>query len=130
MEKMQLKANSFDFSENTYDGDLWKMFPSETKDETKYTHLKSATSNCTQEKNSFIYCKNPKGNKKAFILGDSFSESLRPFLTSNFEEIYVYKRRNLTKEDLNLIKQKNIDFIVLEVVERFSIHLDLTFPKE
>ena len=130
MEKMQLKANSFDFSENTYDGDLWKMFTSEVKDETKYPLPKNLISNCVEKANDFIYCKNPLGNKKAFILGDSFTQNLQPFLNSNFEEIYLYSRRKITKEDLDLIRQKNIDFIILEVVERFSIQLDLTFPKE
>lgn len=130
MEKMQLKANSFDFSENTYDGDLWKMFTSEVKDETKYPLPKNLISNCVEKANDFIHCKNQRGNKKAFILRDSFTQNLQPFLNSNFEEIYLYSRRNITKEDLDLIRQKNIDFIILEVVERFSIQLDLTFPKE
>ena len=73
---------------------------------------------------------NKDGNKNIFLLRDSFSIALLPYLGESFKEVAYVGRHNLTKEDLEYI-QKNSDVVVLEHVERYLPNISsLEFPKE
>ncbi len=112
-------------------GDLSKMFSTPKKDN-KTTYLLPSIqdlSKCTGEKEE-INCVNSSGKLRLFMLRDSFTEALMPYLNNTFQKIDYFWRADITKSDLKKIKN-NADIIILEQVERLVPKLTtLKFPKE
>jgi len=78
-----------------------------------------------------LYLNNNKGRGSLFMLRDSFGNALVPYLGNTFEHVVMKWRYNITREDLQYIREKDIDIVVLLAVERLvpSI-LYSTFPKD
>ena len=111
--------------------DLENMYPDYPKDlTTYYTASFELKKYCDVNKDEYIHCTNPQAQKKVFMLRDSFTMALYPFMAPHFKEMFIYKRRNITSKDLKLISDNNVDIVILEIVERYSPHLNISFPKE
>ena len=135
MKLMRLKEKSFNFTKiKGYKGDLYHMLNGNIKyDNSVYNKLK--TESFCKTPNNDIYtveCKNKNGyNKRLFILRDSFSTALLPFLGNTFKKIktYHYNHHKISTNDLNFIKN-NFDIVILENVERYiPLILTLNFPQ-
>lgn len=90
---------------------------------------------CKSEKkygldNGYIECHNPSGRGRAFVLRDSFSTALYPFLAREFKTTSLHWRYNLDAADLAEIA-KNYDVVILENVERYVLAIfGQQFPKD
>ena len=112
-------------------GDLSKMF-SIHKVDNETTYLIPSIqdlSKCIGEKKE-INCSNHAGKLRVFMLRDSYTIAMAPYLNKTFKKIDYHWRYNITRSDLKKVKN-NADIIILEQVERLVPRL-LTpkFPKE
>lgn len=75
-------------------------------------------------------CKNETKPLRVFILRDSFSTALTQYFNNTFSFVKYEWRWDITKEDLEYIKE-NADIIILETVERYIPSLlPLRFPED
>ena len=112
-------------------GDLSKMF-STPKEDNETTYLVPPIqdlSKCTGEEKE-INCINHLGKLRVFMLRDSFTDFLKPYLNNTFKFVDYNWRYNITRSDLKKIKN-DADIIILEQLERLLPTLTtLKFPKE
>ena len=112
-------------------GDLSKMF-SMSKVDNETTYLLPTiqdTSKCIGEEKE-INCSNHAGKLRAFMLRDSYTIAMMPYLNNTFKFVDYNWRYNITRSDLKKIKN-DADIIILEQLERLLPTLTtLKFPKE
>lgn len=78
---------------------------------------------------SIIQSRNPSKPLSVFILRDSFTSALTPFLNETFGTVRYHWYHQVKPADLEYIK-KYADIVILEQVERYSVMLaGYTFPQ-
>ncbi|MDR3300438.1 MAG: hypothetical protein LBU43_10720 [Candidatus Accumulibacter sp.] len=76
-------------------------------------------------------CHNENGKYNVFMFRDSFGQSLTPYLANTFKDMTLVWRQNVTTQDLEYIKDNNVDIVIDEIVERYiTAYSHLEFPKE
>lgn len=118
-----LKAVKPAFDEQyVFDGDMGGMI-SMKKEWYQDTYYKRSAlrSNCrlisTEENGAGnLFCLNPENKRNLFIMRDSFSENLEPYLNATFKKMYMKWRFTLSSKDREELADS--DVIVLETVER------------
>lgn len=108
--------------EYVFDGDMGGMI-SMKKEWYKDTYYKRSAlrSSCrlvsTEENGAGnLFCLNPDMKRNLFIMRDSFSENLEPYLNATFKKMYMKWRYGLFSRDMEELADS--DVIVLETVER------------
>lgn len=66
---------------------------------------------------TYLQNETPAHNDKVLFVGDSFRRSLKPYLNSDFSQVYIVTREEYTHDMLEKFKP---DIVVLECVERYS----------
>ncbi|MBR5599186.1 MAG: hypothetical protein IKW39_04010 [Alphaproteobacteria bacterium] len=130
---IEVNIYKYDKTENKQilKGDLTNMIKN-VAEETSFYNLpmieNESKCNGEDKKSKDMKCINSNKKFKVFILRDSFTTSLAPYLNNTFNEVNYRWRHNIKKEDFNNLKKA--DIIILEQVERYVIKLkNLSFPK-
>lgn len=131
MDLMGIKPNKYNFNfRDKKDADLEQMHPSYPKDHALYSYFPDSFKNCEGDDFSFVHCQNLQGSKKVFMLRDSFARNLYPYMVPHFKEMFLYRRRNINPKDLKMILDNDVDIIIIEMVERYSARLSVSFPNK
>ena len=132
MEKMGLTAKNYTFKKGKGASDMDKMLSiSVPEDKTLYNVAPLSLKTYCKEDNDYYTCVNQSGEKRLFILRDSFAVSLLLYMSNDFNMIYAqhYTKKPLKVDTLDFIKA-NADIVILENVERFVPQiLNMKFPK-
>lgn len=127
------------WNENSFEGDLAKML--NLKDNTVYMQTKfkepeffnDIQCQTVQEKPTdapYIKCKNPNRSLRVYVLRDSFSIALIPYMAQVFNTVELQWRNYFNKPDLDVIA-RDYDIVILENVERLTPSvLRKHFPKD
>lgn len=122
---------SFEKTDNHEPGDLTNMYR-KIEESTIYNKPKlEKWIQCSggEDRNS-RKCINPEKTTNIFMLRDSFATALMPYLSLTFKNSDFVWRYNITKKDLDFIKQ-NVDIVILENVERYTpVIFNQNFPKD
>lgn len=106
--------------------DLLKMLNRRNKEKVMYDIPQySQKAKCTYKdkyhvkKLGEVKCQNADNKYSAYILRDSFFNTIIPYLSDSFKNIRMEWKNNPDKKDLADIEQ-NYDILILENVERFT----------
>lgn len=107
-------------------GDLNNLYPEGTSEDVSTLYLFPIFNsiykidnerNLKDERDGF-FTTCPNRQTKAVVFRDSFCIPLKQYISSNFSEVQYLWKYNILPEDLENI-EKNVDVIILEIVERY-----------
>lgn len=119
MEVLNMPAKSFEFKDISSLHDLEKLLNGLVDKDNEQYKIGEVKNYCNVKGRAQSVCTNSEGNKRLFMLRDSFADGYIRYLSANFNKIQThhYDNYQFSLENLEFIKN-NADVVIMETVER------------